>query len=152
MTRIMIELDDEAATAALGARLAAVLKNGDILLLSGDLGAGKSTLARGLIEALTGAAEAPSPTFTFVETYDAPGFTLRHFDLYRLETPEEVWELGFEDALSDGAALVEWPERLGALIPADGLAIRLNIDGARRIAVMEPGETWAPRLAAAGIA
>ena len=152
MTRIMIDLEDEAATAALGARLAAVLQDGDILLLSGDLGAGKSTLARGLIGALTGAAEAPSPTFTFVETYDAPAFALRHFDLYRLDRPEDVWELGLEEALSDGAVLIEWPERLGPLLPADGLAIRLNIDGARRIAVIAPGENWAARLAGAGIA
>lgn len=151
MKRIRIDLANAAATEALGAALAPLLKAGDAICLSGDLGAGKSTLARGLIAARTGAREAPSPTFAFVETYEAADLSLWHFDLYRLEAPGDVWELGYEDALEDGAALIEWPERIGALAPENALSLRLEIEGERRIAVIKADESWAMRLAAAGI-
>ena len=91
----------------------------DVVGLQGDLGAGKTTLARAILRAAAGdpGLIVPSPTFTLVEVYDTPRGSFWHFDLYRLETPEQVFELGWEEALADGIALVEWPERLGALLP-----------------------------------
>ena len=143
-----ITLADEAATAGLGAALGALLRAGDTVALSGPLGAGKTTLARGAITAATGQTEAPSPTFGLVETYDAPGFTLWHFDLYRLEKTEEIWELGFEEALDGGALLIEWPERILPLLPASTLAVRLTPDGMGRRALVRGNEEWSARLKA----
>lgn len=151
MLELTIALKNEDATAALGARLGAAFAAGDIVLLSGDLGAGKSTLARGVIKSLCGHEEAPSPTYTFVETYEAPTLTLWHFDFYRLEKPEDVWELGFEEALDGGVSLIEWPERLGALKPAEALEIRLEIKGCGRLALIKANENWRNRLAHKGI-
>ena len=147
-----LELTDEPATRALGGALAPVVRSGDIIRLEGDLGAGKSTLARGLIEALTGVLDAPSPTFTLVETYDGPDFPLWHFDLYRLEAPEDVWELGLEEALDGAVSLIEWPERIGDLLPDGALTIRLEVAGAARLAALSGGEVWKQRLDVAGIA
>lgn len=143
---LAIPLPDEAATTALGARLGRLLRAGDVVALSGPLGAGKTTLARAAIGALTGRTEAPSPTFGLVETYDAPGFTLWHFDLYRLEKAEEIWELGFEEALDGGAALIEWPERIASLLPPETLLIRLIAETAGRQALVRGGEEWSARL------
>jgi len=120
--------------------------------LEGDLGAGKSTLARALIRQLTGIDDAPSPTFTFVETYDAPDFRIWHFDFYRLEKPEDVWELGLEEALEDGAVLIEWPERAENFLPQNALIIRLEIAGDMRQARIEVNNRWAARFEKAGIA
>ncbi len=146
-----ILLADEAATTALGARLAATVSAGDVIGLSGPLGAGKTTLARGLIAKLTGAREAPSPTFALVETYETPALSLWHFDLYRLEKPEEAWELGLEEAFGSGAALIEWPERIAALLPEDMLLIRLDpCEGGRR-ARLRCGDGWRARLAAVSL-
>src|SRR5690242_11670525 len=129
----MIDLADERATLALGARLAGAAVRGDVFALAGDLGAGKTTLARGFIRALTTPEEeVPSPTFTLVQTYDTPKGMVWHFDLYRLEDPEEAWELGIEEAFADGISLVEWPERLGALLPARRRAVSLELAGAGR--------------------
>lgn len=147
-----IDLPDEAATKALGERLSRVLAAGDVVKLEGDLGVGKSTLARALIAALTGVTDAPSPTFTLVETYEGPDFALWHFDLYRLEKPEEVFELGLEEALDGGASLIEWPQRAERLLPAEALTVRLEIAGAGRRAVMEGNDAWRARLKKAGIA
>jgi tRNA threonylcarbamoyladenosine biosynthesis protein TsaE len=126
MFRFTLDLPDEAATAALAGRLAALLQPGDIVLLAGDLGAGKSFLARALIRAAAGEPEleVPSPTFTLVQSYDLPAGELWHFDLYRLAAPEEVLELGWDEARLD-ICLVEWPDRLGQLAPADRLKIEL---------------------------
>ena len=111
----------------LGARIARALRIGDTVCLYGPLGAGKTTLARGLIRALTTPEEeVPSPTFTLVQTYDGLHFTLTHFDLYRLARPEEAFELGLDEALDDGAAVIEWPERLGGALPANRLDIELS--------------------------
>ena len=151
MKKIRIDLQTEADTLALGEKLAPLLQTGDAICLSGDLGAGKSTLARGLIAARTGAREAPSPTFTFVESYEAADLVLWHFDLYRLQRPDDVWELGYEDALEDGAALIEWPERIGALAPENALLLTLEHHNSGRIAVIKADESWAMRLAALGI-
>jgi tRNA threonylcarbamoyladenosine biosynthesis protein TsaE len=147
-----LPLADEAATRALGERLAGALAAGDVVRLEGDLGTGKSTLARALIGRLAGVADAPSPTFTLVETYETPDFLLWHFDLYRLEKPEEVWELGLEEALDGGVLLIEWPERIEGLLLAEALTVRIEVKGAGRRAMIEGGEIWRARLAAAGIA
>lgn len=140
-----LTLADAEATTALGAALARLLRRGDAVLLSGGLGAGKSTLARGLIRALTRPDEdVPSPTFTLVQTYpsDPP---VAHFDLYRLSGPDEVEELGLDDALDEGAALIEWPDRLGGRLPPDRLAIDLVEAGDGRIARLVPHGSWRGR-------
>ena len=131
MLRTTLDLPGEAATAALAARLAALLLPGDIVLLSGDLGTGKSFLARALIRAAAGDPdlEVPSPTFTLVQAYALPTGALWHFDLYRLASPDEVLELGWDEARA-GICLVEWPDRLGPLAPADRLKIELAQAGA----------------------
>lgn len=101
-------------TAALALRFVCLLKPGDVVLLKGDLGAGKSTFARALIQSLCGEnTEVPSPTFTLVQTYETKAFSIWHFDLYRLKFPEEIYELGIEEAKHSGVCLIEWPERLG---------------------------------------
>ncbi len=126
--RAELALPSSEAAAALGAAIAARLWPGEAVCLSGPLGAGKSTLARGLIRALTTAdAEVPSPTFTLVQLYDGRDFPLAHLDLYRLRTPEEAWELGLDSALADGCAVIEWPERLGGDLPPDRLEVALEI-------------------------
>ncbi len=126
----------------LGAAVARALRPGEAVCLWGPLGAGKTTLARGLIRALAGAGEdVPSPTFTLVQTYDGP-FPVAHFDLYRIERARELDELGIEEALEDGAAVIEWPERLGARLPSDRLDIRLTIEGEGRMARLERHGRW----------
>lgn len=142
----VIDLADEAATASFGAALGRLLQPGDMIGLSGPLGAGKTTLARAAICAATGLAEAPSPTFGLVETYEAPRFTLWHFDLYRLDKAEEVWELGLEEALDGGVSLIEWPERIMPLLPASMLVIRLTPEGSGRRALVRGNEEWSARL------
>lgn len=108
----------EEETAVVARKLAVQLRPGDVVLLRGELGAGKSIFARALIQILCGEETiVPSPTFTLVQTYKAPEFTLWHFDLYRLNSPEEVYELGIEEALRRGVCLIEWPDRLGAHLP-----------------------------------
>lgn len=122
-----LHLPDEAATAALGARIAPQLKSGDVIYLHGGLGMGKSSLARAIIRTLTNPdQDVPSPTFTLMQTYDAPDFQIAHLDLYRLKTPEESYELGLDDALSYSVLLIEWPERLGHLGFDDRLDIVLE--------------------------
>jgi tRNA threonylcarbamoyladenosine biosynthesis protein TsaE len=147
----VLKLPDEAATIALGERLAGLLLPGDIVALEGDLGAGKTTLARGLITALAGnpkeGVDVPSPTFTLVQAYEMPELTIWHFDLYRLESPNEIWELGFEEALQDGVSLIEWPERAGDLLPEDRLTVTLAYEGEARRAELSAGASWQGRIA-----
>lgn len=143
-----IPLPDEAATVRFGGALGRQLRPGDVVGLAGPLGAGKTTLARAAIGAVTGLAEAPSPTFGLVETYEAPGVTLWHFDLYRLEKAEEIWELGLEEALDGGVLLIEWPERIMPLLPASMLLIRLTPDAGGRRALVRGNEEWSARLKA----
>src|SRR5271170_1221341 len=113
-------LEDEAATIRLGATVAAGVQAREAVCLWGPLGAGKSTLARGLIRALTHAHEdVPSPTFTLVQFYVSPRLRLAHFDLYRIARPDEVHEIGLDEALEDGAVVIEWPERLQGHHPPD---------------------------------
>ncbi|MBO9710895.1 MAG: tRNA (adenosine(37)-N6)-threonylcarbamoyltransferase complex ATPase subunit type 1 TsaE [Caulobacter sp.] len=139
-----IHLADEAATRRLGQALAGALRPGDAICLTGPLGAGKSTLARALVRALTSPdEEVPSPTFTLVQFYDGPDFPVAHFDLYRLTDPDEAYEIGLAEALEDGAALIEWPQRLEGRLPPDRLDIDIapipgDGDGEARRAVVTP--------------
>ena len=128
-------LPDQQATERLGRAVAGRLRAGEAVCLYGPLGAGKSTLARALVRALTDEAEeVPSPTFTLVQAYEGPAFPIAHFDLYRLKSAEEAYEIGLDEALQVGAAVIEWPERLGQALPPDRLAIHLapgESEGAR---------------------
>ncbi|MCA0049592.1 tRNA (adenosine(37)-N6)-threonylcarbamoyltransferase complex ATPase subunit type 1 TsaE [Mesorhizobium sp. B283B1A] len=137
MTALVLErlLADETETARLGEDLALALRAGDVLALKGDLGAGKSTLARALIRTLADDAglDVPSPTFTLVQSYDTR-IPVHHFDLYRLSSAAELDELGFDEALTQGAALVEWPERAEGYLPKASLLIELVQHGEGRLA------------------
>ncbi len=146
--RRAIHLADEAATAALGHRLAPLAAPGVVFALDGDLGAGKTTLARGFVRALTGPdEEVPSPTFTLVQTYDTAPCPIWHFDLYRITDPLELIELGWEEALETGVCLVEWPERLGTAWPEDALRIMLDQVDKGRTALLEgAAHVWGERL------
>ncbi len=130
-----VVLEDEAATRRFGEDLAMAVRPGDVLALQGDLGAGKSTLARALIRALADdeALEVPSPTFTLVQSYETR-FPVHHFDLYRLGAEDELDELGFEEAIAEGVALVEWPERAGSRLPGTALSVELVHEGEGRCA------------------
>lgn len=119
------------------------LRRGDVVCLYGDLGLGKSVFARALIRHLAGdaALEVPSPTFTLVQTYDTSAGPLWHFDLYRLKDPDEVYELGWEEALAEAINIVEWPERLGYLLPRARIDIHLTLrpDGSRQLQLCREG-------------
>ena len=131
-------LPDERATDQLGATLATRLRIGDVVGLKGELGAGKTTLARAILRAAAEDARliVPSPTFTLVEVYETPRGSFWHFDLYRLETPEQVFELGWEEALAGGISIIEWPERLGPLLPKH-LSVTLEVDSDGRRALLD---------------
>ena len=145
-----IALDGTAATAAFGARIAAGLGVGDAVALEGDLGAGKTTLARAILRGLGVAEDVPSPTFTLVQHYETPRLAVRHYDFYRIETPRELDELGLDEALDEGAVLIEWPERAPERIPADALHIRLSVTGERaRLAKIAGPARWRDILKAA---
>ncbi len=144
----MIRLADAEATVAFGRRLAARVRAGDVVTLAGPLGAGKTSIARGLLAALGLAGEAPSPSFAIVQPYAPPEVALPvlHVDLYRLDDPGEVEELGLEDERGDGVLLVEWPGRAGAGVWPDALALTLTIapDGARCLTATVPA-AWTDR-------
>ena len=130
-----IAIADLAGLDALAARLAVPARTGDTFALSGDLGAGKTALARAFIRALAKRenvappGEVPSPTFTLMQVYDIGPLEVFHFDLYRLKNADEALELGIEDACADGIALIEWPERLGRCLPPDRIDVGLVITG-----------------------
>lgn len=148
---LTLDLPSPAATVALAGRLAGLLRPGDVVALSGDLGAGKTFLVRALIEAATGAPqEVPSPTFTLVQFYALPAGTLWHFDLYRVAAPDEVLELGWDEARAGGIAIVEWPDRLGPLLPADRLELALASGAGpeARVATIVGHGGWAARAGA----
>ncbi len=151
MTKNEFRADDasEANAALLAQRIALKLKPGDTITLSGDLGAGKTTFARALIRALLNDADAevPSPTFSLIQTYDAPRLTLAHLDLYRLTEEQEAYELGLEDLLVTGAAIIEWPERALGIVSRDRLDLQITERSAdtRDITVTADG-TWIERL------
>jgi tRNA threonylcarbamoyladenosine biosynthesis protein TsaE len=146
---IAIELPDEAATCALAADLARHTRQGDVIGLCGPLGSGKTTFARAFIGAGIGVGEVPSPTFTLVEVYQSlTGPAVWHFDLYRLEKPEDAYELGIEDAFAQGISLIEWPERLGALLPTGHLGVTLvpGTGETERLAQLHVPPAWAGRI------
>ncbi|MBC7166211.1 tRNA (adenosine(37)-N6)-threonylcarbamoyltransferase complex ATPase subunit type 1 TsaE [Phenylobacterium sp.] len=139
-------LDDEAATQRLGAALAKALQPGEAICLTGPLGAGKSTLARALIRARTTPDEdVPSPTFTLVQFYEGEGLPIAHFDLYRLSDPDEAYEIGLDEALDEGAAIVEWPQRLEGRLPPHRLDIEIALDGEARRVRLTPHGAWEGR-------
>jgi tRNA threonylcarbamoyladenosine biosynthesis protein TsaE len=143
-------LRNEAATRAVAAELSTVLKAGDIVALDGTLGAGKTAFARALINAMPGVVEdVPSPTFTLVQTYQRGDAEIWHFDLYRLEVPEDAFELGIEDAFADAISLIEWPDKLGGYLPSRHLRITLAQDGESDTRTLEiiGDATWRDRLA-----
>jgi tRNA threonylcarbamoyladenosine biosynthesis protein TsaE len=142
----MIRLPDPAATEAFGAALAPHLRPGDVVALFGDLGAGKTTLARGLLRGLGHEGDVASPTFPIVLAYAPPDtrLPLWHVDLYRIEDPGEIDELGLDDALADGALVIEWPERLPTLWP-DALRLELATDGAGRALTATVPPAWGSR-------
>jgi len=133
-----MSLANETATEQLGATLAQRLRPGDVVGLYGELGSGKTTLARAILRAAAGDPDliVPSPTFTLVEIYETARGTFWHFDLYRLETPEQVYELGWEEARAEGIVLIEWPQRLGALLPKH-LSVTLEVEGDGRRALLD---------------
>ncbi len=148
-----LTLPNPAATERLAAIIAAEARPGDAILLSGDLGAGKTHFARAFINVLSDAVEeVPSPTFTLVQSYaatvDGHPVEIAHFDLYRLKSPDETIELGIEEAFAEGISLVEWPDRLGPMTPKRHLALRLEIvsDGGARHATLQGTEDWRERL------
>lgn len=149
MSRFEVVLDDAAATAATGASLAQALRArapaGAVIHLLGELGAGKTTLARGLLQALGVQGTVRSPTYTLMEPYmPAPGWQFLHMDLYRLQHPDELWELGLDSYPPESTVwLVEWPERGGAALPAADLSLTLERDGLRRRLIGQAQAPWA---------
>ena len=150
---ISLALPDLAATAAFGGRLAGLLRRGDVVALKGGLGAGKTTLARDIIAALSQeATEVPSPTFTLVQTYpvkltDGPA-ELWHFDLYRLDRADQIDELGLDEALASAVSLIEWPELIERQLPRDrvlSVALAIDANGAR-LATLSGGKSCGDRL------
>ena len=150
-----VDLSSEASTAALAAQIGDLLHADDLVTLSGDLGSGKTTFARALLRHLTGDAqlEVPSPTFTLMQIYAGPDFPIVHADLYRIKKPEELADLGWEEASEGALVMVEWAERAGGILPLDRLDIAFYLDMARgpeyREAVLRGHGSFAPRLARA---
>lgn len=141
-----LALPDSAVTDQIGAALGVAVRAGDVVCLSGDLGAGKTALARAAISARLAtcglAEDIPSPTFTLVQTYHAD-IPIWHADLYRLSDEEEVWELGLADAFHDAACFIEWPDRLGSQMPARRLEIALTMHGdGRQMVATAHGNGW----------
>lgn len=139
-------LPDAAATMAAGRRLAAALRAGDVIALSGDLGSGKSTLARGLLAGLGHGGDVPSPTFPLVIPYEDLRLPVWHVDLYRLDDADDAAPLALDEALVDGALIIEWPERLGDRLWAQALRVGLapTESGWRRLTVVVP-PSWEGR-------
>ncbi len=143
-----LTLDGEEATAELAAEIASLAEDGDVIALSGELGTGKTTFARAFLREWGVQQEIPSPTFTLVQTYELEAGTIWHFDLYRLENPDDALELDIEDAFTEGISLIEWPEKLGAYLPWERLDLRFAIgerEDVRRVEI-EGTDEWADRL------
>ena len=143
------DLADEVATETLAARIAGMAKPGDVFALIGNLGTGKTVFARAFIRAHCNAdEEVPSPTFTLLQTYEAKGIIIYHFDLYRIEKTNDAIELGIEEAFADGLTLIEWGERLGSLLPKNRLDVNLfpgKPDNTRQVKLIGHGN-WKTRL------
>ena len=144
-----ISLPDIAAMEALGARIAARVQPGDVVALSGDLGVGKSTLARAILHALGHRGEVPSPTFTIIETYDGPELRIPavHADFYRLEDPTEAAEIGLDDYREGAVLIAEWPDHAGGFVQEPGcLSISLEFEEEGRSAIAHGGADWLERM------
>ena len=128
------------------AKLAPFLHAGDVLALHGELGAGKTTFSRGLIQSLMGATEVPSPTYTLVQTYECPDYELWHCDLYRLDNPADVLELGLIDMEEDIVSLIEWPDKMGGYLSADALNVHIDFHNEGREVSFSGSDVWAARL------
>ena len=147
MEKIFIS-HNEAETAEVARKLAQITKRGDVWALNGTLGAGKSVFARAFIQSLTDAEEVPSPTFTLVQSYWTDDFDIYHYDLYRLEKPAEIFELGVEEAFYSGVSLVEWPERMGAFSPRNMWNVNIEMNGSgRKITISTEDASKQKRLA-----
>jgi len=129
-----------------GAKLAPFLRASDVLVLRGGLGAGKTTFSRGLIQSLIGDSEVPSPTYTLVQTYECPNYDLWHCDLYRLDNPSDVLELGLIDMEDDIVSLIEWPDKMGAYLSADALNVHIDFHDQGRELSLSGSDIWATRL------
>lgn len=149
----VVALPDEAATIRLAGQLAAIARPGDTIALSGDLGAGKTSLARAFIRTLARnpALEVPSPTFTLLQTYGDTRIPVRHFDLYRVASVADLEEIGFTDdlAAAESVTLVEWPEHAGGVMPRTALGVRLDLAGQGRTATLSLPDGWQKRIASA---
>ena len=139
-------IDSENEMMEFGAKLARVLVIGDVVALTGDLGAGKTTLSRGIIQALCGDIEVPSPTYTIVQTYETPEYELWHCDLYRLEKPDDIFELGLFEAMEENVCLVEWPDRMGDHLIGSALTLDIQFSGEGRLVSMNGSDEWQERL------
>ncbi len=139
---------DEQQMQMLAQDLSALLKAGDCLTFHGNLGAGKTTFIRAIIQKLSAAETVPSPTFTLVQHYDSPIGNLWHFDFYRLKTAEELYELGYEEALINSILFIEWPERAKGLLPPNQLQLHLEPaqDSNKRKVLFTGDDAWAQRL------
>ncbi len=129
---------NEIETTQIAANLAERLSSGTVVALYGTLGAGKTAFCRGFIQSLTHTeTEVPSPTFTLLQTYDTEKCPIYHFDMYRLKAPEEAYEIGIEDAFAEGISLIEWPEKLGYLLPKNHISVTIEIlpDTTRQITI-----------------
>jgi tRNA threonylcarbamoyladenosine biosynthesis protein TsaE len=145
-----MKLKDAEATAKLGRALAKALRPNDVITLSGPLSAGKTTLVRGLLQALGHKGEVPSPSFAIVQPYEALPLPVWHVDLYRIEGPDEIEELGLNDIRDDGVLIVEWPEHAGRELWPEALALSLETldDGSRALTAKVPAAwegRWPPR-------
>jgi len=143
---VIFPLSNLSATNALAKNLAPTLRARDVVTLQGGLGAGKTTFVRALLKELGISEEVPSPTFTLVQTYETEKFPVYHFDLYRLKRPEEIEELGFDDACADGLVLIEWPERAAGFMPRSRLELSFANDDETRKVTLTPLGTWQDRL------
>lgn len=142
-----IPLATESTTIAFATRIAAILQPGDTILLEGPIGSGKTAFARAVIRARLGRSEdVPSPTFTLVQTYEAPDGDIWHCDLYRLTALEEVLELGLDDAFASAICLIEWPDRLGQDTPENALVLQFCAGAARHSVTLTIPENWHDRL------
>ena len=135
MTRFVS--DSEEMTASVAERLAHLVQAGDVIALYGTLGAGKTVFCRGFIQALCPDKEVPSPTFTLLQTYETPRFPVYHFDMYRLKKSEEAYEIGIEDAFAEGVSLIEWPDKIEALLPKKTIRVTLVPQDGRRLITVD---------------
>ncbi|MBR5129908.1 MAG: tRNA (adenosine(37)-N6)-threonylcarbamoyltransferase complex ATPase subunit type 1 TsaE [Alphaproteobacteria bacterium] len=131
---------NEQETLQFASEFAKTLKIGDIIALHGTLGVGKTAFTRGVILSLTNAIEVPSPTFTLLQSYETPNFDIYHFDMYRLKSPDEAYEIGIEDAFAEGVSFIEWPDKIKGVLPKKHIDIFFEVkDNCRIITIKENG-------------